>query len=114
MASWSEEIQLLGAGGEPVDFPRTLLSHGVADLPPNQIAEDGSEMEAVLQSKGRAWRIRLHSRRPGRAAVGVPSGGREPPASERAGLLAQVRHMLRLDEDLSAFYVLAAADPTLS
>ena len=29
-------------------------------------------------------------------------------------LLDQVRHMLRLDEDLSAFYAMAAADPVLA
>src|SRR5437763_1902728 len=31
MARWSTAIQLVGAGGEPVDFARTLLSHGVAE-----------------------------------------------------------------------------------
>ncbi len=114
MASWSEEIELRGAGGEAVDFRRTLLSHGVADLPPNQIAPDGSEMETVLRSGKRAWRVRLHGNAANRATVTVPSGGRLPPASERATLLAQVRHMLRLDEDLSAFYTLAQADPALA
>jgi hypothetical protein len=28
------ELLLLGAGGEPVDFARTIVSHGVAELPP--------------------------------------------------------------------------------
>ena len=36
---WSAELQLVGAGGEPVDLRRTLVSHGVADLPPNEIDE---------------------------------------------------------------------------
>ncbi len=45
-------IELRGAGGEPVDFARTLLSHGVADLPPNRIAEDGSRLETVLPDSG--------------------------------------------------------------
>ena len=33
---WSKELELVGAGGEPVDLRRTLASHGVADLPPNE------------------------------------------------------------------------------
>jgi hypothetical protein len=35
--AWSAELELKGAGGEPVDFLRTITSHGVADLPPNDI-----------------------------------------------------------------------------
>jgi hypothetical protein len=31
------EIPLAGAGGEPVDFVRTIVSHGVAELAPNQL-----------------------------------------------------------------------------
>ena len=29
------ELPLVGAGGEPVNFARTIVSHGVAELPPN-------------------------------------------------------------------------------
>ena len=52
----TERIELRGGGGEPVDFARTLLSHGVADLPPNVIARDGSALETVLRPAGaRGW-----------------------------------------------------------
>jgi 3-methyladenine DNA glycosylase/8-oxoguanine DNA glycosylase len=37
-----------------------------------------------------------------------------PGANERAALVGQIRHMLRLDEDLSGFYGVAAADPGLA
>jgi N-glycosylase/DNA lyase len=37
-----------------------------------------------------------------------------PPPEARAALIDQVRHILRLDEDLSAFYVAASADPVLA
>ena len=41
--TWSAELELRGAGGEPVDFLRTITSHGVADLPPNDIdPEEGT------------------------------------------------------------------------
>jgi 3-methyladenine DNA glycosylase/8-oxoguanine DNA glycosylase len=113
----SAEIELRGAGGEPVSFARTLLSHGVADLPPNLIAPDGTSLETVLRVDGRAWRIsvspsRSRNRRPPgdvtRARVEAAAGAPLEP------LAAQVRHMLRLDEDLSAFYARAAADGALA
>ena len=31
------EIPLRGPKGEPVDFARTIVSHGVAELPPNKV-----------------------------------------------------------------------------
>jgi N-glycosylase/DNA lyase len=101
-------IPLRGAGGEPVDFARTLLSHGVADLLPNVIAQDGSSLETVLPASGRAWVVRLLP--VGRAAARVEVARRAP----RAELEAQLVHMLRLDDDLSGFYARAADDPDLA
>jgi 3-methyladenine DNA glycosylase/8-oxoguanine DNA glycosylase len=100
-------IDLRGAGGEPVGFARTLLSHGVAELPPNVVDPDGAWLETVLAASGRAWPVRLAAAGPGRARLELPP---EAPADE---LTAAVRHMLRLDEDLSAFYARAAEDPQL-
>ena len=112
--TWSASITLTGAGGEPVDFARTILSHGVADLPPNSIAHDGSSLETVLPARGRAWSLRLAPARAGHARLSAPDGAPTPPAAARPALEAQVRHMLRLDEDLSPFYLAAAEDPTLA
>jgi 3-methyladenine DNA glycosylase/8-oxoguanine DNA glycosylase len=109
--SWSAAIKLLGAGGEPISFERTLLSHGVADLPPNTIARDGSRLETVLLAGGRAWPVTLERGGGGEARVRGPAG---VPAPQRRELLATIRHMLRLDEDLSAFYSVAAAEPALA
>jgi len=110
--AWSESLELRGAGGEPVDFARTLLSHGVADLPPNAIERDGSRMQTVLLVAGRAWSVRLLPDGPQTARL--ETWGPTPPAPARSALLAQVRHMLRLDEDLSGFYVAASTDPGLT
>jgi N-glycosylase/DNA lyase len=120
-ARWSATLLLRGKGGEPVDFARTLLSHGVADLPPNAIARDGSRMQTVLPAVGRAWVVELRAAAGARARVagagpargGSGSGAGSPPAAARPELLAQLRHMLRLDEDLSAFYLAAADDAVL-
>jgi 3-methyladenine DNA glycosylase/8-oxoguanine DNA glycosylase len=111
-ARWSATIALRGAGGEPVDFARTALSHGVADLPPNTIAPDGSSVEAVLRVDTRAWGIRVAPT--GRDAARIEATSKVPPAKVRPELERQVRHMLRLDEDLSPFYAAAAAEPTLA
>lgn len=112
--SWSDSIELRGAGGEPIDFARTLLSHGVADLPPNSIAEDGSRLETVLPAGDRVWLVRLERGGDGAARVGAAPGAAVPPAGERPHLVSRIRHMMRLDEDLSAFYAVAAADPALA
>ena len=114
MARWSTTIELVGAGGEPVDLARTLLSHGVADLPPNEIAADGTLLRTVLSAGEGAWLVELASDGPGRARLSAPAGATAPPAAHRPALLAQVRYMLRLDEDLGNFYLIAAADPALA
>ena len=114
MARWSTAIQLVGAGGEPVDLARTLLSHGVADLPPNEIAPDGTSLSTVLTAGEGAWLVELTPDGAGRARLRAGAGACAPPAAQRAALAAQIRHMLRLDEDLSGFYLVAAADPALA
>jgi 3-methyladenine DNA glycosylase/8-oxoguanine DNA glycosylase len=98
------ELGLVGAGGEPVDFRRTLASHGVASLPPSHIDEESWTLEVTLPSGRGARTVRVSERRPGYARV---EGGTSP-------LLTQLRHMLRLDEDLSAFYAVAREDPQLA
>jgi N-glycosylase/DNA lyase len=104
-------IELRGAGGEPVDLARTLLSHGVADLPPNVIAPDGSRLETVLPAGDRAWVVALDSRDPATARVAVTG---EPPVAVERDLIAQIRRMLALDQDLSTFYARASQDPALA
>jgi 3-methyladenine DNA glycosylase/8-oxoguanine DNA glycosylase len=110
---WSRTLELRGGGGEPVDFVRTMLSHGVAHLPPNRIPEDGSSLETVLAAGAGAWLVRLTPAAPGAARLQPAAGATAPPPEQRAVLVEQVRHMLRLDEDLSPFYTVAASDPAL-
>ena len=110
---WRRELALAGAGGEPVDLWRTIQSHGVVDLPPMRIDEDARALEATLAPDGgRPRTVRISADRPGFALV--EALGRAPGAREGERLLAAVRHVLRLDEDLSPFYALAASDPDLA
>jgi N-glycosylase/DNA lyase len=100
------DIALEGPGGEPVDFLRTITSHGVADLPPNDIdLEAGTLTTAISLPRGAAT-FRLSAGRKGFARVEV--------VGPSTGAVEAVRQMLRLDADLSSFYVAAAADPELS
>jgi 3-methyladenine DNA glycosylase/8-oxoguanine DNA glycosylase len=97
------ELELVGAGGEPVDFWRTVNSHGLNDLPPNRI--DSVERTLELTLRPGPQTVFVRSPQPGVAVI----EGRAPRRVADA-----VRHVLRLDEDLSALYVRLAEDPALS
>jgi 3-methyladenine DNA glycosylase/8-oxoguanine DNA glycosylase len=111
--SWTAELPLVGAGGEPVDLWRTISSHGVADLPPNRINEDTRVLEVTVPlPKSRPRTARVQQGPPGRASITVL--GDDPPAALAEALLARLAHVLRLDEDLSDFYDRVREDPDLS
>jgi N-glycosylase/DNA lyase len=103
------EVRLVGAGGEPVDLRRTIQSHGLLDLPPFRPAEDGRALEATLRLGGTGPRTLLIAESsPGYARVEV-EGHADPQVA-----LDAAAHVLRLEQDLSAFYEQAADDPHLS
>jgi 3-methyladenine DNA glycosylase/8-oxoguanine DNA glycosylase len=106
------ELELVGAGGEPVDLRRTLGSHGVADLLPNRLDEQEWTLETTLAVDGRARTVRVLEGTPGHARVELLDG--RAGAAARVAVLATVRHMLRLDEDLSRFYALTDGDEDLA
>jgi N-glycosylase/DNA lyase len=109
MAGRTTEIKLRGAGGEPVDFRRTIASHGVADLPPNRIDEEAWTLELTLAPNGaRATTVLVSGGREGFAKARVLAG-----SASMADLRPAVAHVLRLDEDLSPFYNSAEGDPDL-
>jgi 3-methyladenine DNA glycosylase/8-oxoguanine DNA glycosylase len=106
-------VRLVGAGGEPVDLWRTIQSHGLVDLPPMRIDEDTRSLEVTLPvGSAKPRTVRIAAGKPGYAAVEI--AGRKPSAAEEKRIFAVVRHVLRLDEDLSPFYARAAADPELT
>jgi 3-methyladenine DNA glycosylase/8-oxoguanine DNA glycosylase len=90
------DLQLRGAGGEPVDFARTIVSHGVAELPPNRVDLAGRVLETTLPVRRGARTVRI-SERGGMLRI---EGSADPK------LTKTVAHMFRLDEDLSGFYEL--------
>jgi hypothetical protein len=105
------DLPLRGAGGEPVDFARTIVSHGVAELAPNRVALDTRTLETTLPVRGGARTVRLTAQ-DGKLLVDMIAGRGE--ARIRDTLASTVAHMFRLDEDLSAFYAITREDVELS
>lgn len=107
------ELSLAGPGGEPVDLWRTMNSHGFAELAPTSLDEAAHTLDVTLRVRGaKPRRVRIEQGRPGSAAVeilGPPVGARV-----RDDVVAGVRHVLRLDHDLSGFYEKAGGDPDLA
>jgi N-glycosylase/DNA lyase len=107
------QLPLAGPAGEPVDLWRTIVSHGLVELPPMRVDEQDRTLELTFHVDGsRPRTVRVGHGLPGHAAVGAI--GRRPGSRAAARLLEGVRHVLRLDENLSSFYTLVAADPDLS
>ncbi len=103
----------MGGGGEPVDLQRTIASHGVADLPPNRIDEEAWTLDLTLPLNGKAPRtVRVSSGRKGYAKLDVLGRPLGKPDLEQ--LRSAVAHVLRLDENLTPFYEVAANDPDLA
>jgi 3-methyladenine DNA glycosylase/8-oxoguanine DNA glycosylase len=100
-------LLLRGVGGEPVDFLRTIASHGVAELPPNELSLEEGTLVTTLPVGAGARTVRLTSTgRKLRLDVVAGSAG----LRARDALSAAVSHMFRLDEDLSGFYALVQGD----
>ena len=109
---WRAEFELRGPGGEPIDLQRTLVSHGVASLPPMVVDEQAPSLEVTLPVPG--GRPRIVRVFPGSDSTAVMTVvGRAPGEAAAASLKASVAHILRLDEDLSAFYDLCRTDDDL-
>jgi 3-methyladenine DNA glycosylase/8-oxoguanine DNA glycosylase len=111
-AAWSIELPLVGAGGEPVDLRRTLLSHGFVELPPMRLDEAAPSLELTLAVNGQARTVEIGRGKRGHARLTVL--GRKPGARVAEQLVARVRHVLALDEDLSAFYEEVRGDADLA
>ena len=112
-APWRVELPLAGRGGEKVDLWRTIVSHGIAALPPARVDEEARLLELTVPVKG----ARPHTvaiTEGGRSRAIVAAVGAKPSPRKAEKILATVAHVLRLDEDLSDFYALLTNDPDLA
>jgi 3-methyladenine DNA glycosylase/8-oxoguanine DNA glycosylase len=94
------DLPLRGAGGEPVDFARTIVSHGVAELPPNRVDLAARVLETTLPTGRGARTVRITA-----SGETLRIDGSADPK-----LTKTVAHIFRLDEDLSGFYELVRDD----
>ena len=107
------DVSLVGPAGEPVDLARTIGSHGFAELAPLRLDEAAGTLELTIRPRrGRPRRVRVGPGPRGRARVEI-AGPAAGPAMV-AEIEASVRHVLRLDQDLSGFYARAKGDPELA
>lgn len=105
-------LPLRGPAGEPVDLDRIVNSHGLADLAPMRVVDEGRCLEVTLATSGGARTVVVGPGRASRARIDVAVD--EPGARLAREIAREARHVLSLDDDLSGFYALAAADPELA
>ena len=107
------QLPLHGPGGEPVDLRRTFLSHGLASLPPMAVDDEGGWFEVTLRLQSSSpSTVRVEPISDDLARMSVSGAAVDDTVA--AEILQQVRHVLRLDEDLSAFYRRAERDKRLA
>lgn len=93
------------------NFKRTAISHGWYDLPPFELKQETWTLTRVIDL-GKAAPLTVEIRGAGRVLkVTLPRA-----AGKRAidKITRDVRHMLRLDDDLTHFYEAVAGDPDFS
>jgi 3-methyladenine DNA glycosylase/8-oxoguanine DNA glycosylase len=96
----------------PIDLWRAIVSHGIASLPPMFVDEDARRLTVTLRVPRGRPRVAVIENAGGMGVATV--AGRAPGRDALAHIETTLRRMLRLDEDLSSFYEVAAADPDLA
>jgi N-glycosylase/DNA lyase len=109
----SLEFPLVGPAGEVIDLRRVFLSHGIAELPPMRLDQKAWSFEITVPLAGIGARtltiVRAGS---GHGLISVTGQSLTPQVG--AAVMAQVRHVLSLDVDLTPFYAVAADDRDLA
>jgi 3-methyladenine DNA glycosylase/8-oxoguanine DNA glycosylase len=109
---WTGEFPLVGPAGEVIDLRRVFLSHGIAELPPMRLDQKAWTFEITVPLAGIGARtLTISQARPGHGLISV-TGSLTPQVG--AAVMAQVRHVLSLDVDLTPFYAVAAEDSDLA
>ena len=92
-------------------FKRTAISHGWYDLPPFELNQETWTLTRVIDlGKGRPVTVAISEGNRGLMVTVARKVG--PRAIEK--IKRDVRHMLRLDDDITPFYTAVGADPDFS
>jgi 3-methyladenine DNA glycosylase/8-oxoguanine DNA glycosylase len=98
----------------PFEFRLCLFGHGWVALAPHAFDEDAATFTTVLRLPTRAVDATLTEAENGAGALRlVLTAATKPTAAERALAVRHLRHMLRLDDDLTAFHARCATEPRL-
>jgi len=90
------------------NFPRTVLSHGWCSLPPFEFDKTTWTLVRVLEAgPGKPVTVKISST-PGGIKAGTSS---RLARKAEASIVRDVRHMLRLDDDLGEFYQVMSIEP---
>ncbi len=103
-------LPLRGAGGEPVSFPFTINSHGLAALPPGRVDEETPAYELTVGLNGAIVTLRFTERD---GILEIASDRRFSKRDEHEVRSIATR-MFRLDDDLAPFYDMIDGDLDLS
>lgn len=103
------DFPLVGAGGEPISFSRTIHSHGVARLPPATVEPSPLGYLRRFRIGNRVVELTLEERA-GRLLVQSPS---RLTRGEVERVRALVARMFRFHDDLAPFYAKIAGDEML-
>ncbi|HEX8474673.1 MAG TPA: hypothetical protein VF666_11615 [Pyrinomonadaceae bacterium] len=91
-------------------FKRTALSHGWSGLLPFELNRDAWTLRRVLDLGEGVAPVTVQISGTDGDAINVSTSRRLNPRAV-AGVTRDVRHMLRLDDDMAEFYVAVASDP---
>lgn len=102
-------LPLRGAGGEPISFARTILSHGCASLPPARLQESPPLYARAFRAGNRVINVAMRDD----AGTLVAESDVALPRGERDRIAAEIARMFRVRDDLSPFYRRIEDDPLL-
>jgi N-glycosylase/DNA lyase len=103
------EFALVGAGGEPISFQRTIHSHGCANLPPAKITGSPPIYIRALRAGRRVVEVTMEEDNGKLLARSSEKLGRR----DAAAIEATIGRMFRFHDDLAPFYALISDDELL-
>lgn len=103
------DFPLVGAGGEPISFARTVHSHGCARLPPATVQERPLRYLRRFRLGNRVIEVALEELDGRLVARSASRIGR----ADAQRVRALVARMFRFDDDLAPFYAKIAGDELL-